>query len=56
MAHTIAQHVSVRISLAALPLALLISAGCGASMRAAHSATTPTPREPLRVMTFNICR
>jgi endonuclease/exonuclease/phosphatase family metal-dependent hydrolase len=52
MPRTIAQRFSAPVSLAALSLALLLTAGCRASMRTGRDLTTPA--EPLRVMTFNI--
>jgi endonuclease/exonuclease/phosphatase family metal-dependent hydrolase len=52
MPRTIAQRFSPPISFAALSLALLLGAGCRASMRSERDPTTAA--DPLRVMTFNI--
>src|SRR2546422_163967 len=52
MLRIIAQRFSAPVSLAALPLALLLAAGCRAPMRTGRDLTTPA--EPLRVMTFNL--
>jgi endonuclease/exonuclease/phosphatase family metal-dependent hydrolase len=52
MSPTITRRFRAPFSLAALSLALLLAAGCGASMRTGGNPTAAA--DPLRVMTFNI--